>query len=155
MIRLFTLLAFATFTFAAEPPKYAISEKLIHEGGFIQLFDGETTFGWKVEGDVTVKDGRLILAPKSKMTYLVPLPEGSVRIKFDGGEFDADIGTNGNSAPIIISPEDLTEFKGYKGGGLTHISYYSEKKKTPLFNGKDLTGWKVHDEPKKNSSKGL
>src|SRR3954469_24196464 len=29
--------------------------------GWILLFDGETTFGWKTEGDVKIKEGSLVL----------------------------------------------------------------------------------------------
>lgn len=49
----------SSFVSAAEPAN-SLTPKEIEEG-WIMLFDGETTFGWKTEGDVQVKDGTLII----------------------------------------------------------------------------------------------
>ena len=39
---------------------HALTAKEIADGR-LMLFDGETAFGWKIEGDAVVKDGQLIL----------------------------------------------------------------------------------------------
>src|SRR6185312_12495921 len=54
---------------AADKPKpNALTAKEIADG-WIMLFDGETTFGWKIDGAATVKDGVLILG-KGKKTLV-------------------------------------------------------------------------------------
>jgi Domain of Unknown Function (DUF1080) len=52
-------LAVTTTASAADTPN-GLSAKQIEEG-WILLFDGETTFGWKADGDVAAKDGALAL----------------------------------------------------------------------------------------------
>lgn len=47
------------------PPKEAAE-------GWVMLFDGETTFGWKVDGEATVKDGALLLGGGQKPTVATP-----------------------------------------------------------------------------------
>ena len=63
-----------SFLLAAEAKPNTLSKKEIEEG-WILLFDGETTFGWKagnsekdLKPNVTIKEGELILA--EKQTYL-------------------------------------------------------------------------------------
>src|SRR5437660_12934182 len=46
---------------ADEPKPNTLTPKEIAEG-WILLFDGETTFGWKIEGDVRAHDGLLVLS---------------------------------------------------------------------------------------------
>jgi hypothetical protein len=135
------LLVFATFAVAAEPPTKSLTPMHIQDG-FINLFDGESTFGWKVEGDVTVKDGKLIVSANAKITYGVPLPPGTVFMTMgDRHEEGEHEGGTLQTKPGSKPKEPIT-----------HMSFLPKTTK-PLFNGKDLTGWKVHDEPKKNLSK--
>lgn len=148
MMRTLPILAAMTlvmpFVHAAEdPPELVLTPQHI-EDGFINLFDGESTFGWKVEGDVTVKDGQLILAPKSKMTFSIPLPPGTVFYTVGEGH---QVGEHDGGGLPALSGDKVK-------GPIKHMSFLlSTKAKKPLFNGKDLAGWKVHDEPKKNASK--
>jgi hypothetical protein len=67
-IALGLMLLLSWTSFAAEP-------------GSLQLFDGETLFGLKTEGDVSVKDGVLLLSAAKKpssVTVVVPLPANGV-----------------------------------------------------------------------------
>jgi Domain of Unknown Function (DUF1080) len=69
MIRLLAacaVLALATTAFAEDKPKpNALTPKEIADG-WILLFDGETTFGWKIDGAAEVNDGVLILGKGKK-----------------------------------------------------------------------------------------
>jgi hypothetical protein len=60
----FWLLALPAFADDKAKPN-TLTPKEIADG-WVLLFDGETTFGWKAEGDVSVKDGRLVLAGGDK-----------------------------------------------------------------------------------------
>ena len=140
--RTILLFAFVPFAIAAEPPKAALTEKEIDEG-WVQLFDGESTFGWKIEGDVTFLKGKLTIAPDARMTYMIPLPEGWRKIELADGIWVSE-GVGGEKPVVVKRPptdQDIVRI------------LYNPKKPAPIFNGKDLTGWKVHDEPKKNLSK--
>ena len=62
------LLMLASPTFAADKPKpNTLTPKEIADG-WVLLFDGETTFGWKIDGAAEVKDGVLILGKGKKTT---------------------------------------------------------------------------------------
>ena len=53
------LFAAPTVVLAADAPKpNSLTPKEIEEG-WILLFDGETTYGWKTEGDVKVEEGQI------------------------------------------------------------------------------------------------
>lgn len=71
----FALLALASPAFADDkekdkPKPNTLTPKEIAEG-WILLFDGESTFGWKIDGAAEVKDGVLIVG-KDKKTTLTP-----------------------------------------------------------------------------------
>jgi hypothetical protein len=51
----------------------ALTPKEIADG-WVLLFDGETTFGWKIDGAAEVKDGMLILGKDKKTTAVVSAP---------------------------------------------------------------------------------
>ena len=58
----FICMLLAIPAFAAEKAKpNTLTPKEIAEG-WILLFDGKTTFGWKVEGEAKVEDGLILLA---------------------------------------------------------------------------------------------
>jgi Domain of Unknown Function (DUF1080) len=72
---LLAFLALASPAFADDkekdkPKPNTLTPKEIEEG-WILLFDGETTFGWKIDGAAEVKDGVLILG-KGKKTVAYP-----------------------------------------------------------------------------------
>ncbi|MCI0704009.1 MAG: DUF1080 domain-containing protein [Planctomycetia bacterium] len=83
------VLAFATPTLADDkdkPKPNTLTPKEIAEG-WVLLFDGETTFGWKIEGAAEVKDGVLILGKDKKTTAQIPAHFGTayeVRVEFQG-----------------------------------------------------------------------
>ena len=67
------ILAVATPAFAQDqdkPKPNTLTPKEIAEG-WVLLFDGATTFGWKIDGAAEVKDGMLILG-KGKKTSAYP-----------------------------------------------------------------------------------
>lgn len=64
----FALLAFALPVSADDKPKpNTLTPKEIADG-WILLFDGESTFGWKIDGEAKVKDGTLVLGDGVKTT---------------------------------------------------------------------------------------
>src|SRR5262245_28302718 len=65
------MLVAASPAFAEDKPKpNTLTPKEIADG-WILLFDGETTFGWKIDGAAEVKDGQLVLG-KGKKTFAYP-----------------------------------------------------------------------------------
>jgi hypothetical protein len=166
MIRLLALLLFATVATAAEPSKAALTQKEIDEG-WIQLFDGESTFGWKVEGTAEVEKGKIALAPNSKLTYPVHLPPGMFLVRYlDSTDSGAVVKAFGKEEPLLVtSSGGVGIMPNGNASGVIEITngskananivrvLYRPGKPTALFNGKDLAGWKVHDEPRKNLSK--
>lgn len=70
VIAALALLAFAAPAFADDkdkPKPNTLTPKEIADG-WLLLFDGESTFGWKIDGDAEVKDGTLILGKTKKTT---------------------------------------------------------------------------------------
>src|SRR5438105_1531146 len=56
---------------ADEKPKpWALTPKQAADG-WLMIFDGETTFGWKIDGDAKVEDGKLILGGTKATTAWV------------------------------------------------------------------------------------
>jgi hypothetical protein len=169
-----------------KPP--ALTDKEVADG-WLLLFDGETTFGWKVDGDAKVKDGVLLLGGGQKETtatlttrfasYELRMETaggpGSVALHAaDGGSLSAGLssqasvvrmtvvggGTGGSSVQNTTSvgpdglartdlqiatsgPADL-RFVVPAGGTLSIKSVKLRPDPLrPIFNGKDLAGWKV------------
>jgi hypothetical protein len=117
------VLLLAPLCSAADPPKALLTAKELADG-WVQLFDGESTYGWDTKGDVTVKEGKLILGEMASCTFKVSLPKGTVRV----GEKEA-LHTGGSFT--IDKPTTI--------GTVT----YQPADTKSLFNGKDLSGWKV------------
>jgi hypothetical protein len=159
-----TLLALPAF--ADEKPKpNTLTPKEIADG-WILLFDGETTYGWKVEGEVKVKDGILILGGEkaTRATITTPFTQGTVKYQFGdgsawtsatytrnekGGAIGLGTGTlgknlggavegkfNSEGFAIEIRPGFRIQFKDIQ------FNPGSPSEMTSLFNAKDLTGWK-------------
>ena len=165
----------ASVVASADPVKpSALSEKDIADG-WISLFDGESTFGWKVDGDAIVKDGKLIVGgPKATtLTSTAQFHAGKLRFEYvtsneenakGGGvtgpdnfaiSFASGIGAKGQrnfgdpqsaAAPLVIATPAGQQIV------FTTLSLLPTNS-TKLFNGKDLTGWKVYtEEPAKNKA---
>lgn len=136
------LLAFsATAAPAAELPP-GLTPELAAEG-WIALFDGESTFGWKVDGEATVKDGKLIVGGTKPTTLTSTATFPSSVLRQDSSpsvKWDERTVPHG---PVVISVP--------AGQSLTIRSLILKPSGLdPLFNGKDLTGWTVFkDEPAK------
>ncbi len=175
-----------------------LSPKEIEEG-WILLFDGETTFGWKTEGEVKVEDGQLRLGGTKKSAIETTTVFGACNV-----EFTYNLLGKGKVTVASIN-DNFPDTNNFLGCWLTSIINVSKehgatgaikkvdseiqtawaRKKTgkavspspvrfeveegstlvlksiklrpdeiqPLFNAKDLAGWKVFDEAKKNQSK--
>lgn len=122
------VLVFAPLAGAADPPPHAV-----------KLFDGESAFGWTAKGDVAVKDGNLVVGKDATATTAYPLPDGTVVITDAAGNA---------SKPDVLPGKPLTLPAGeYKGVTFTPTGL------KPLFNGKDLSGWKVFKDEKREKSK--
>src|SRR6476659_6638493 len=82
------LLVLLAVTFA--PPAFAdekakpntLTPKEIADG-WVLLFDGETTFGWKAEGDAKVKDGALVIGGDKATTVTTTTHFGPFRCEFE------------------------------------------------------------------------
>lgn len=147
----------------------ALTPKEIADG-WIVLFDGETTFGWKTEGDVAVKGGELrVGGPEGgSITTTTEFARGLVKFRYTlegkapgrltwrGGE-QVLSSKNGPSTvefepgepgigPITISAPAGSSLR------FEFIRFHPEGTKL-LFNGKNLTGWKVFQDPKRMATK--
>ncbi len=162
------LLGSITITCAENPKPNTLTSQEIADG-WILLFDGESTFGWQIEGNAKVENGELILGgakpttatsttalPWSRahaigmetrwqgkesptfrfMGAMVGLPDEG-KTKFIRQFMSTDDALPGNSLrpEVYKVPSGSTLF-------LRNIKYQPRKLK-PLFNGKDLTGWKI------------
>src|SRR4051794_30728111 len=66
ILAVFACLFASPIAFAEDKPNSnALSPKEIAEG-WILLFDGVTTYGWKIDGDAVVKDGALVIGGSKK-----------------------------------------------------------------------------------------
>jgi len=190
------LTAFLAGSIHAEDKKPApLSEKQIAEG-WISLFDGETTFGWVVSGDVTVKNGAIQIAAGKPAKLMPKLWLGSpfeILIEFQGpldlhyGTTEASFYANNEVGAKIFKsyihtpqlPGSLNKTTSSAGGTMNHlVEPRKELAKNlaviettgkaavairtlrirplqlpPLFNGKDLSGWKLFKgDPKRELS---
>jgi hypothetical protein len=107
--------------------------------GWVMLFDGKSTFGWAIDGEGKVEDGVLVLGG-TKATTARPSSE------FGKCDFEIDGVLNAgspNAAPFHNKSDDTFPFR-VKAGDVARITSAKLKPEglRPLFNGKDLTGWK-------------
>jgi hypothetical protein len=133
--------------------------------GWLLLFDGATTFGWQVEGEARVEKGVLILGGDRPT-------KAQVTTAFAGGRVALESTWEGKAAPTLRAGFFRGAIKGImgKGFGSFSISWFATGAAPqaplavevpagtrvllrnlkfqpagtrPLFNGKDLTGWKL------------
>jgi hypothetical protein len=128
--------------------------------GWIRLFDGESTFGWSVEGRAQIIDGILTLGGGDKPTVLTSkgvFGRAAVRWSFrQDGSQAAIMAWSGESRKLSVPSQGfVTETYEPGSGGQTVIELtvpatttlqirdfaLKPKELRPLFNGKDLTGW--------------
>jgi len=118
------LLLAAAPAFAEDKPKpNTLTPKEIADG-WILLFDGETTFGWKIDGAAEVKDGALVLG-KGKKTVAYPTS------KF-GSAFQYKMEANGSAK--VVSRIGYMEYDSPRS------SYWQEFHLTEEPNGGRLGG---------------
>ncbi len=130
---------------ADEKKPKGLAEKEIADG-WISLFDGETTFGWKVDGEAKVKDGELIVGGEKKATLVTnaAFPEGELLCKSEGSP-EAKVVRESERFAIRVPAGQTVRF--------SQIAFRPSKLE-PVFNGKDLAGWKLFKgDPKRELSK--
>jgi hypothetical protein len=117
LIAAWVLLVAATPACADEKPKPNMLTPKEIADGWILLFDGETTFGWKIDGDGVVKDGTLVLGGPKGMTATVTTTFDAYEAKFEvqgAGvlafpEADESRSVNFNNPPTIITVNARTD----------------------------------------------
>ncbi len=167
--------------------------------GVLLLFDGETTLGWKSEGDVSIAEGALILGRNQRPAHISSLPFQNCVLEFQytvTGHGTATFETAGQAIDLPARANDPawvqvsceSEFSGtgsyrlsctssLNPGKPTEFQLKQSPQRSPftfrvtkecqlklrqltltprksrnLFNGKDLSGWKVFADPQKNKS---
>ena len=135
---------------AHEKMPNTLSPKEIADG-WILLFDGATTYGWKVDGEARVEHGSLLLGGKSPGTVTSTSTFPPSEIHYESRPNGAKVfetktlKTNGGEPIKLAAPENAVL-------ELRSITLRPLETK-PLFNGKDLDSWKVFNDPKRNRSK--
>jgi hypothetical protein len=126
-----TILVIANSAFAQAPQKLTPTEA---REGWILLFDGESTLGWDVEGDVKIQSGRILTENGGKLTWR-------------GQAQKADTVANGVSAAIDLTKKSGQIVLTASTANLGNIATVKLRPigAQPLFNGKDLSGWKIFD----------
>lgn len=160
----------STLTAAEEPRPNHLTSKEIADG-WLLLFDGETTFGWQIEGEAKVEDGVLILGGEKASRAV-----SSTAFDWDGSLYslELELRWEGKTTPTFMflggmlglteaakekfTPQKVTvnsvlanpipparpmRFETPAGSRLfvRNLKYRPLGLKT-IFNGKDLTGWK-------------
>jgi hypothetical protein len=145
---------FSTFAVADEKSKpEALTPKEVSEG-WILVFDGETTFGWHIDGEAKVENGELVLGGSNATTAWPTAKFGEYELHIDKvsgagvilgntsqtvRDSSVDIKVNtlsdstANPFPLRVEGKSVARIRGIK---LKPLGMHS------LFNGKDLTGWK-------------
>lgn len=158
-------------SFAAEKPASLPAKEIA--AGHIMLFDGETTYGWKVEGDAKIAEGILKLGG-SKTTTLTTtneFPRGNVIWSFrHTGRNQATMTWRGEERKLSTAQNNSWIKETYEPGALgcspvrltvppgTELEIrafvFQPILLEPLFNGADLKGWKqFHGDEKRAKSK--
>jgi len=130
--------------------------------GWILLFDGESTYGWKVEGEAKAKDGVLLLGGEKETTATCKTAflnyQLEVTATFPGGmtrrsetvereSLDSKPSTFESNRAVPLKLEIsadgavLLRVPAGKTAQVTSVRCLP-RRMASLFNGKDLTGWK-------------
>jgi hypothetical protein len=132
----------ASVSLAADPPARPLPDKALTDG-WVALFDGESTFGWagKGEGDVSAKGGTLTVSGTAAVSTVVSFPAGVVSVVENGKTTEVKHG----GGPFTLSAAGTAR-------AISRVAYKPADAK-PIFNGKDLTGWKAYkgDEKREKS----
>lgn len=150
------LAVFACASTADEKKTNTLTEKEIADG-WILLFDGESTFGWT--GKAEVKDGQLTVPKRETLRFAVPLPTGELYHSPPSGSL------------TIKSATDFQQFRATGRGGVEQayaftngafelslsdtvvgMLKYRPDNPQPIFNRRDLTGWKIFKDEKRSKS---
>jgi hypothetical protein len=141
------------------PPAFDLTPQEAAEG-WLMLHDGATTFGWKTEGAVAVKDGVLTLGGDQAGTATTTSGFGRALVKWafaQDGNRRAEMTWRGEKR-TLSSGGIVGETYEPGNPGVTPITLHAPagttllvrrmvlkpQGLTPIFNGKDLTGWKVY-----------
>jgi hypothetical protein len=149
-----TCLAFTLSLSAADKPNTLSNAEIAD--GWLLLFDGESKFGLTTDGTVAVKEGVLQVGGKEKASVQTKPLFGTCNISFqwseDKGETWHDFSQQLSTMEEVASPNGskMSFEKGVlsfsspdnQGVWLRSIKLQPADSKS-LFNGKDLTGWKV------------
>jgi hypothetical protein len=164
-----------------EPTKLnALAPQEIAEG-WILLFDGETHFGWKSNGNVQVSDGALTIAKDASATFTTAFGDfdlhfecrGAGRLAFtsEAGKASSSVGSDSWQTVVMEARQDPDRkgsitasvastpqaVRGKVAYGPSPVSLLFERSDSlsvrnvklkpiglkSIFNGKDLSGWKV------------
>jgi len=160
---LFALLVFPAF--ADEKPKpNTLTAKEIADG-WIMLFDGETTFGWKVDGEAKVRDGHLVVGGEkattlqntsifktvvAEITYPISDSDMPGRSRFTRDETGSAFDIAGvPNCELHVTNDGVIVIRVVAGKSARLMSIKCKPDlNQPLFNTKDLTGWKTYDPAK-------
>lgn len=140
--------------------------------GELMLFDNETTFGWTIEGEGTVKDGWMVLGGKKETTATCTT---AFPAKFVKWQLDFEKGLPEDEQPKVSMTAKLSDVRGsndsimaYPTDGMLRMKIIvpagttvrvgrvsaMPDTKTKLFTGKNLDGWKINAaDPKRMASK--
>jgi hypothetical protein len=134
--------------------------------GWLLLFDGETTFGWKIDGAASAKDGTLMLGKGTAATFTTTLD--SFELRFESQRQNASakapllelVGANMTRRVELSSGSDWSRHAvtcdaesrsmqiRFRVAPEDQLSLRNVKVRPlglkPILNGKDLTGWKEH-----------
>jgi hypothetical protein len=160
MRRLSLLIALCAIPALADdkPKPNTLTPKEIAEG-WILLFDGETTFGWTVEGEAKVKDGELILGGDKETiatitsSFKYVRANATNRVGGQQGELkavDEQLGAFGSEQSSTFTPSASFRIRDGRveisvpAGKTAYLSNIRCRptRMTTLFNGIDLSGWK-------------
>ncbi len=140
-------------------------------GGWILLFDGQTTFGWKIDGEAKVGDGLLILGgAKAARAETTTALVGDTGLSYS---LVTEASWEGNRPPRLLISGNEGTLRGVgakgkfgtrevvreasaRGGAARPLALevptgsklmvrrvkYRPLSLKPIFNGRDLTGWK-------------
>lgn len=130
--------------------------------GWIRLFDGETTYGWKIDGEAEIEDGTLVLGDDDPTTATTNAHfryfDLQIDYEVDGdepklivGELEVSIPEDADSLELPISEdlEDITKATPIRievpedSEFVIKAALLKPRGLKSIFNGRNLDGWKV------------